>query len=177
MKVSPLIGSMGYRILVQKERQKERQEDRREGRREDRREDRNDGQSSHQESSQSQQHSDHSQGHSSGHSPGFLPGRSPDHSPGLSEEDQEFHLYGDGVNPHSQENLLSKAIDLFHADGQTQANGLTACTKGTCPDLKVVLKDRGGAAIREFTASEFIQLRGSSFKDGGTRGKLLDRKL
>lgn len=127
MKVSPVVGSMGYRVVLQRDRREEQI---------------------------SQQHE----------SADSNPDAS-DHSSNQEEERQ------------AQEHLLAKALDLFHADEQTQANGLTASIQGSYPHLMVMLRDRSGSSIREFTAGEFIQLRGSSFKEGGTRGKLLDRKL
>lgn len=71
---------------------------------------------------------------------------------------------------------VQAAVNAFHADMQTQTNGLTAAIEGTGPGLKVVLKDGSSAIIRQFTGEEFLKLR-EVVSNGKTRGKILDQKL
>ena len=71
---------------------------------------------------------------------------------------------------------VSRAIDSFHTDTTTIANGLRASLEGEGPGLKIVLKDVNGAVVRHFSGEEFLKLRAAA---GGPhlRGKILDQKL
>jgi uncharacterized protein YlxW (UPF0749 family) len=71
---------------------------------------------------------------------------------------------------------IQAAVTAFHADMQTQSNGLSAAVEGSGPGLKVVLKDGSSAVIRQFTGEEFLKLREVVSK-GKARGKILDQKL
>lgn len=71
---------------------------------------------------------------------------------------------------------VQAAVNAFHADMQTQANGISAAIEGSGPGLKVVLKDGSSAVIRQFTGEEFLKLREVVAK-GKSRGKILDQKL
>jgi hypothetical protein len=72
---------------------------------------------------------------------------------------------------------VGEAVDAFHADTQTLAQGLQASMDGQGPNLRVTLKDGSGALIRQFTGDEFLKLRDAVSKDGRSRGRILDQKL
>lgn len=72
---------------------------------------------------------------------------------------------------------VTHAIEAFHKDPVTQANGLTAVIEGGGDAAKIVLKDVSGNVIRQFTRQEFLKLSAHAKQDTHHRGKILDQKL
>lgn len=72
---------------------------------------------------------------------------------------------------------VTLAIETFHKDPITQANGLTAVMEGGGDAAKIVLKDVSGNVIRQFTRQEFLKLSSHAKQDTHNRGKILDQKL
>jgi hypothetical protein len=89
---------------------------------------------------------------------------------------QENHHDSDHPE-HAERTELLVAVREFDQDSQNQANGLNATLEGEWPGLRVILKDRGGVVIRQFTGDEFMRLRGTACQDGRVRGKILDQKF
>ena len=89
-------------------------------------------------------------------------------------------------NPDTQSELkalvvtdekVTLAMETFHKDPVTQANGLTAVMEGRGEATKIVLKDVSGNVIRQFTRQEFLKLSAHAKQDTHNRGKILDQKL
>ena len=72
---------------------------------------------------------------------------------------------------------VERAIQEFSSDPNALSNGLSVTSTGNGPGLRVVLKDRTGSVLRQFTGEEFLRLREAAAKDVLSRGQLLDRKL
>lgn len=72
---------------------------------------------------------------------------------------------------------VTLAIEAFHKDPITKANGLTAVMEGGGDTTKIILKDVSGNVIRQFTRQEFLKLSTYSKQDTHNRGKILDQKL
>jgi hypothetical protein len=97
-------------------------------------------------------------------------------SHGFSDEHSEsFDESESDDTSDSQE--IKKAIASFQEDPQTLSNGLNANMETDGPGLKVVLTDKEGLIIRQFSGEEFVKLREAVSSDGPTCGKILDRKL
>lgn len=77
----------------------------------------------------------------------------------------------------SSQRSFEESIASFNNDPQTQASGLSVSTAGSGPGLRVVLKDRQGAVVRQISGEEFVKLREEVAKSASGRGKILDRKL
>ena len=99
------------------------------------------------------------------------------HQPKKDDQSQEASDFEKLTHGAISSEQVGDAIHSFQNDSQTQANGLNAVAEGAGPGLKVVLRDGGGAVVRQFTGEEFLRLREAVSKDGRQRGKILDRKL
>jgi len=76
------------------------------------------------------------------------------------------------------EEKVDEAIQQLQADIDSHATNLHVDVEGQGPGMKVLLRDKSGATIRQYSGEEFLKLRETAAASGAnTRGKLLDRKL
>lgn len=73
---------------------------------------------------------------------------------------------------------VDEAIQQLQADIDSHSTHLQVDVEGQGPGMKVLLKDKTGATIRQYSGEEFLKLRETAAASGAVnRGKLLDRKL
>ncbi len=110
-----------------------------------------------------------------------------DRDPGSPQGQTQDQRQGKKKNPADTEaqvetievtdEKVKLAVEAFGSDAHAKSNGLAASVTGQGPGMRVVLRDRSGATLRQFTGEEFLKLRASATQDTGRRGKLLDQKL